>query len=199
VRRRTRRLRAPRAPEGMDDSTGLRSATKLNTPLSRCELRLSGPGSSGYRSSRNTATIYKRGPDLAGALFLFGQCFLLEEASPQRSRNGILAFAGLKTGRYISLVERLWVLRGWWSGDEPRGAFCWRCGDGAWNDDGWSAELLLPESMELSSGTQILPGRGLRKNASRAFSKRGFPLRKRLKHTGKKYAREKCAKLWMTE
>jgi len=91
---------------------------------------------------------------------------------------GFSLLAGLKTGRYISLVECLGVLRGWWNGDEPCGAFYWRCDDGVWNDDAWSAELLLPEWMELSSSTQILPGRGLRKALHVHFSKRGFPLRK---------------------
>jgi len=85
-------------------------------------------------------------------------------------------FAGLKTSRYISFVETLQAMHGWWHGDGPRGAFCGCYGDGVWNDGAWSAELLLPASMELSSGTRILPERGLQKSASRAYSPReDFP------------------------
>jgi hypothetical protein len=53
----------------MDDSTGLRSKTKLNTPLSRCESRPNGPAESVPLYTRPSKRK-KRGPDIAGALFL---------------------------------------------------------------------------------------------------------------------------------
>jgi hypothetical protein len=59
---------------GLDDSTGLRSATKLNTPRTRCESRLSGPVGSAPLLTRRSKTK-KGAPTMPGPFFLLFERF----------------------------------------------------------------------------------------------------------------------------
>jgi len=65
------------------------------------------------------------------------------------------------------------------------------CGDDVWNHDGWSGDLLLPESMRLSSGTNRLQETGLQGSASRAFLPDRISLAEELKHMMTREALEK--------